>query len=477
MPKVRLPKNARNYAKWQVQQDRGPVKAFFHITKNENIPAIEQQGLLTNHPDANVNSAYQPFRKHGHKGGGVWVTTEPLAFPVYGTTIGGKYGNAAARADALSTIKIEVPVSELPTMRAVQDPYGKNILRKGNDPAAVEPFDTWAGVDVPTTVFLDDMKPEWLKNLGYVEETLGSGNSATFPEFAEVSASWGLPPKLVDNTVRSLSKGDFKEFTGYTGHRHGMSDYNKSQRRFVDDYLNHNQPLAARLGKVPETTSDAAKNKRFFTNQQRQRGDVMWYEPRGVQGKRYGLLPTANEWSREYQAYVKPSEDITKARNRNFGPGTISRGIGGRGLPQINKRHFNWDQYNRAIEEGYTPAVAAASAFPEYALDWDNIVFYGENGYGPRIATPQNYPANFGAISRGSNEAYLYDAGGETILNGDESLQQIKRLSKDKEYRRDLRDALAEQQVIRDGKTTLKKRASWKDILRAWIDYRLDPNI
>ena len=129
---------------------------------------------MTNHPNANINSANHPFRKHGTDAGGVWVTTEPTAFPVYGTTVGGKNGNAAARADALSTIKIEVPLPELRKMRAVQDPYGRNILRKGNDPRAVQKFPTWAGIDVPTTVLLNDMKPQWLKNIGYVEENVPS---------------------------------------------------------------------------------------------------------------------------------------------------------------------------------------------------------------------------------------------------------------------------------------------------------------
>ena len=84
MSKSSLLKNARNYAEYLRKKERGPVKAFFHITKNENVPAIEQQGLLTNHPNANVNSAAHPFRKHGTDAGGVWVTTKPTAFPAVG---------------------------------------------------------------------------------------------------------------------------------------------------------------------------------------------------------------------------------------------------------------------------------------------------------------------------------------------------------------------------------------------------------
>lgn len=190
-----LLKNARNYAKYLQKKERGPVKAFFHITKNENVPAIEQQGLLTNHPNANINSANHPFRKHGTDAGGVWVTTEPTAFPVYGTTIGGKNGNASARADALSTIKIEVPLPELRKMKAVQDPYGKNILRKGDDPRAVEKFGTWTGDDVPTTVFLDDIKPSWLKNIGYVEEGKNLGEAPTYPDFIDMQSGWGIAPQ------------------------------------------------------------------------------------------------------------------------------------------------------------------------------------------------------------------------------------------------------------------------------------------
>jgi len=51
MSKSSLLKNARNYAEYLRKKERGPVKTFFHITKNENVPAVEQQGLLTNHPE------------------------------------------------------------------------------------------------------------------------------------------------------------------------------------------------------------------------------------------------------------------------------------------------------------------------------------------------------------------------------------------------------------------------------------------
>lgn len=62
MSKFSLLKNLRNYAEYLRKKERGPVKAFFHITKNGNVPAIEQQGLLTNHPNANINSVSHPKR-------------------------------------------------------------------------------------------------------------------------------------------------------------------------------------------------------------------------------------------------------------------------------------------------------------------------------------------------------------------------------------------------------------------------------
>ena len=414
MPKIPILKNARNYAEYLRKKDRGPVKAFFHITKNENIPAIERQGLLTEHPNANVNSADHPFRKHGTDAGGVWVTTEPLAFPVYGTTIGGKHGNAAARADALSTIKIEVPVSELPTMRAVQDPYGKNILRKGDDPRAIEPFPTWANENVPTTVFLDDMKPGWLTNLGYVEEARGLGNSAAFSDLVEVPASWGLPPKAVDNpAVRGLSKGDFKEFIGYTGHRHGLSDYDKSQRRFVDDYLDKNLPITARLPVFPKLAfpenlghlQSASYEPKYIRD-----GAVEALDP--INAKRYStdFIP-AFEWKSQYRGYVKPGlSPQAHEHTFEFVPGAISRGMGGSIMPSVKERNFNWNRYKRLIAKGAPPDEAARAAAPETVLDWDKIEYKGT--YAPKqIDSPA---VSFGgAISRGLNRGRLLDAQAE----------------------------------------------------------------
>jgi hypothetical protein len=391
-----MSKNERNAAKYQKKKERGPVKAFFHITKNENVPAIEQQGLLTNHPNANINSANHPFRKHGTDAGGVWVTTEPTAFPVYGTTIGGKNGNASARADALSTIKIEVPLPELAKMRAVQDPYGKDILRKGNDPRAIEKFGTWAGIDVPTTVLLNDVKPQWLKNIGYVEEASNTYNVATMPEFNDLAGSWDIYP---DNEnfkhLRFLSKGDLRDYSGYTGHRHGTGSYEKSPRRFVDEYIDKNQSIMERL---PEFPVAAHPNRLGRLQGAIIRGD----ETNAL--KRFGNQPLAVDWSNEYLDYVKPGESVENRRQLEFAPGAISRGMGGLHMPSVKERNFNWNKYKKLLAEGNTPQVAAFEAQPEVTLNWDNIIGYHTGEYLPQTISAHDFDAiNEGAISRGDD--------------------------------------------------------------------------
>lgn len=400
MSKSSLLKNARNYAEYLRKKERGPVKAFFHITKNENVPAIEQQGLLTNHPNANINSANHPFRKHGTDAGGVWVTTEPTAFPVYGTTIGGKNGNAAARADALSTIKIEVPLPELAKMKAVQDPYGRNILRKGNDPRAVEPFGTWAGIDVPTTVFLDDIKPVWLKNLGYVEDMVSTTDIAARPTMTDLAGTWDIRPDNKDfrffnnrdfKILRSLNKGDLRDYAGYTGHRHGAGGYEKSPQRFVDDYLNKNQPITERLPEFPV----AAHPNRLG----RLQGAIIRDDETNAL-KRFGNQPLAFDWSNEYRDYVKLGEPIAK-RQFEFAPGAISRGMGGLHMPSIKERNFDWNKYKQLLAEGDTPQAATFAAQPEVTLNWDNIIHH-TSGYKPQIISVRGFDAiNEGAISRG----------------------------------------------------------------------------
>lgn len=345
-----LPKNIRNYKAYLEKKKRGPVKTFFHITKNENVPAIEKKGLLANHPNANINSAFQPFRKHGSTGGGVWVTTEPTAFPVYGTIIGGRSGDASARADALTAFKIDVPKAELPKMLAVQDPYGKNILRKGNDPRAVKPFETWYGTNVPTTAFLNDMKPAWLKNLGYVEEYSPIHPILdTRPEINELRGGWDLSPDADDaELLRHLSKSDLRDYSGLTGHRHGFGTYDKSLQRFVNDYINRNRPITYRLPAFPV----APHPNRLGRLQGAMTGP-------SDNSKRYsaGFIP-AVDWTNEYRGYVKPGESIQDRRSYEFAPGAISRGMG-TGLPPIKERNFDWNKYKQAIAAGETPAYAA----------------------------------------------------------------------------------------------------------------------
>jgi hypothetical protein len=405
--KGQMSKNERNAAKYQKKKERGPVKAFFHITKNENVPAIEQQGLLTNHPNANINSANHPFRKHGTDAGGVWVTTEPTAFPVYGTTIGGKNGNASARADALSTIKIEVPLPELAKMRAVQDPYGKNILRKGNDPRAIEKFGTWTGIDVPTTVLLNDVKPQWLKNIGYVEENAPSYrliDTHYFP-LINMEGSWRLDE---GNPLRGLDKSRLRDYSGLTGHHHNNSqDAAKSPQRFVEDYLNRNRPISDRLPVFPKPDFlEVMAHMQGAHSGPKYVRDGIAEIPAPNEAKRYshGFIP-AQKWVEHYQNYVKPGELIDgKRRFIQFAPGAISRGIGRRvsitkPAQDIYDRNFNWNRYKKRLAEGHTPYDAARVAAPDYVLDWDNIVYHPVRGYGPKQVVINDL--NTGAISRG----------------------------------------------------------------------------
>lgn len=406
MSKSSLLKNARNYAEYLRKKERGPVKTFFHITKNENVPAIEQRGLLTNHPNANINSANHPFRKHGTDAGGVWVTTEPTAFPVYGTTIGGKNGNASARADALSTIKIEVPLPELPKMKAVQDPYGKNILRKGDDPRAVQKFPTWAGIDVPTTVFLDDIKPQWLKNIGYVEEAPDMLSAVPDPKISSLAGSWELS---LDDIRRMLNKSDFRDYSGYTGHRHGAGGYEKSPERHVTDYIDSNRPISERLPKFPKPeTLEYAARKQGASSGPKYVRDGIAEVPAPNEAKRYSadFIP-AIEWTKDYLDYVKPGESVRKQRDFYFEPGAISRGIGDIHMPSIKERNFNWPKYKQAIEAGEAPSAAARVASPDYVLDWDNIVYKPSRGYGPKHIVVNNL--NDGAISRGTPRGHTVD--------------------------------------------------------------------
>ena len=417
-----LPKNIRNYKAYLEKKKRGPVKTFFHITKNENVPAIEKKGLLANHPNANINSAFQPFRKHGSTGGGVWVTTEPTAFPVYGTTIGGRSGDASARADALTTFKIDIPKAELPKMLAVQDPYGKNILRKGNDPKAIKPFSTWLGNDVPTTVFLNDMQPAWLKNLGYVEERAPIHQLLnTHPKISDLRGGWDILQEADDlSWLRALTKGDLRDYSGLTGHGHGFGTYDKSPQRFVEDYLNRNRPITQRLPIFPKPfkTQTMASIQRAKSGQ-----DYFKTLPfnlfRKIRAagapdlaldligrnklKRYSadFIPAIN-WTNDYRSYVKPGEDITQRSHPGFRPGAISRGIGGQGLPSIKERNFDWNRYNKLISEGDNPRSAAFAAQPNAKLDWDNIIFHNVRGYGPRLISAHDFDAlSEGAISRG----------------------------------------------------------------------------
>ena len=461
MSKSSLLKNARNYAEYLRKKVRGPVKAFFHITKNENVPAIEQQGLLTNHPNANINSANHPFRKHGTDAGGVWVTTEPTAFPVYGTTIGGKHGNASARADALSTIKIEVPLPELAKMRAVEDPYGRNILHRGDDPDAIDLSTTWAGIDVPTTVLLDDIKPEWLKNIGYVEEKAPPHLFANRDYRArDIAGSWQLSK---DNLLRMLDKSRLRDYSGLTGHRHDKpKDAAKSSYRFVEDYLDKNQPITKRLPIFPRPMllEDAAHIQGASSGPKYVQ-DGIADVPAPNEANRYsvGFIP-AHRWSEVYRDYVKPGKSINSTSTFEFAPGAISRGMGGEHMLPLKDRNFNWPKYKKLIAAGASPSEAARSAVPDYVLDWDNIVYHNVRGYGPKHVVIDN--TNAGHISAGTPRGHVQDVvTGKYLVNPNDqgAIDQFQQLGPDDIE--SLKNYNAYDDIVKD-----KDHPTWQELVR-----------
>jgi hypothetical protein len=98
------------------------------------------------------------------------------------------------------------------------------------------------------------MKPEWLKNLGYVEERAPIyALLDTRPEIKELRGGWDLLPDAEDaGLLRHLSKADLRDYSGLTGHAHGFGTYNKSPQRFVKDYIYRNQPITERAPYFPK---------------------------------------------------------------------------------------------------------------------------------------------------------------------------------------------------------------------------------
>ena len=472
-----LSKNERNAATAQAKKERGPVKAMFHITKNENVPAIEQQGLVANNPNANVNSAYQPFSSVGVKGGGNWVVDQPTAFPVYGTTVGGKYGNEAARRDALTTFKIEFPVSKLPTTRAVRDPYGDAKLTTADK--GWSPFGTWTGNDVNTMAILEDIDPKYLKNIGYVEE-LNPAIQAPVPKEHLIEKHIPGREYLSQNDLdelrsleqAGLNKADRTAMSYMTGHDVSAgknpnvtvpADRSKSPARFVEDYLNRNRPIKDRMAKLPQASY-------------RDPWEVQFLEFKPITEE--GLAPaTAVHWTEEFKPYTKIGEDATK--RYIFQPGAISRGMGH--LPRPDKRslrarRFDWDAYNRAIARGKSPEEAMADAMPDYILDWDNIVYSDDFGYAPKFKRVSNRPKEGGRISAGKQAEAPVEIEGEPI-----TFRRLLELDKDPDFdywswHPDFVNKLNELRDLSGGKWDyLDGNATWNDILKATLKAQTHP--
>lgn len=161
---ARMGKSAKNLAEAKAKKERGPVKSFFHITRNENVPNIDAEGLKANPPgQINQNSGDAPFKRYGYNGGGVWLTTEPHNFPVYNTSIG---SNQHRREPALTTYQIFLPLKEYGQMPIVANPRlrSEHMTTLNDNPKLYRMDNT-----PPTIAFLNDIPPENLKKLGYLE--------------------------------------------------------------------------------------------------------------------------------------------------------------------------------------------------------------------------------------------------------------------------------------------------------------------
>jgi hypothetical protein len=252
---------------------------------------------------------------------------------------------------------------------------------------------------------LDDVKPQWLKNIGYVEEEPKLGGSPTYVELAELPSGWALARNdPLSSSARGLSKGDFKELAGYTGHRHGMSSYDRAQRRFIDDYLDKNQPITERLPEFPKPNHlEYAARYQGADNGPKYIRDGIADVPAPNEANRYSVdfIP-ARKWTEDYRDYIKPGESVENRRQFEFAPGAISRGIGGLHMPSIKERNFDWNKYKKLLAEGDTPQAATFAAQPKITLNWDNIGYHtGE--YRPQIISAHDLDAiNEGMISRGT---------------------------------------------------------------------------
>lgn len=463
----RLSKNERNMKKFQAKKERGPVKTLFHITRNENVDNIMNQGLQANPAGkVNENSAAHPFANVGVDEGGVWVTNSPNVFPVYGTTVGSVRG---PRSGALSTIRIDVPKEHLPNMTAVYNPYGMDSkLIEASDPNLFADFQAFNGMPAPTTAILSDMKPEWLTNLGYVEHHLQ-------PRVSKEYAKQATNVDRTDNLVFGLDKGTLKDLSGTTGHRipDMAGRLTKSPQRYAIDFIEHNQPISKRRDIFPVEESPTLMS--FRQGNKSGLLEDMAGRPLDSEQKRYSLnfIP-AYKWTDEYRPYMPYGTKVPQTRQSvDFVPGAISRGIGGN-LPPIRDRNFDWKKYKSAINQGLTPHDAAIWGNPQYLLDWDNIVHHNVRGYGPKIRSTGGADISaYGVISRAPDVQNPFKSfiTGESLEPDDGSLKTLGDWIKldPKHYAEALQELYPDitRKTISD-----MNNPTWQEVLRAYIKRR-----
>lgn len=412
--KARLGKSAKNVSK-AMDKKNNPTVIRYHRTHDDNTADIVKQGLVPNSRNQGRNTGDQSMIPDV-----VWLGNNPTEIPVLRNLL-------EQQPEDVAEFKVKIPSDVYYNTPRYKFPNGRGAGRPRLVPNG-KPSLSDEG-DYKIDMFGGTIPPEMLERIPNVDLQwlLARDNKAS-------DLAWLLMGSH-PNSMEGLVRDRLRRENPALGERidRAVEEVQAGSGRLIDrdalERADTDLPISSRyssisneyektLKAVSRNISKAAKRdnygiEQFFYTPYARLRDVLNQFPLDEQGrvvtqKYYPPGTRLSDLVKSDPDDVPTPESLGGFTKTMPGPDQIAKGSvshgGSQDWPTLKERHFDYDEYNKWIAQGWSPAEAADFAAPKYRFQIDPDDVTGTRwGWYPN--TGHKGP-NYGMITEGVGDFY-----------------------------------------------------------------------